>query len=176
MDEKDDHFAGFWGTRDVACKLCEDGVGASMKHTATVSQEEEVHLWSEGVLGLSTQQTLLNVVFFLKGKIMCLRGHCEHRALKLSQFTFGADEGGDFVVYTENGSKNWSGSYKDKPNDNKVIKHYADSSLGEKCYHRVLKLYFSKLPPQTLEDPEGVFYLKPKEKVPLDANAAWFFM
>ena len=27
-----------------------------------------------------------------------------------------------------------------------------------------------------LEDPEAVFYWKPKEKVPLDANATWFFM
>ena len=57
-----------------------------------------------------------------------------------------------------------------------MIKHYADSSLGEKCYHRVLKLYFSKLPPKTLEDPEAVFYWKPKVKVPLGANAAWFFI
>ena len=40
----------------------------------------------------------------------------------------------------------------------------------------MLKLYISKLPPKTLEDPEAVFYWKPKEKVPFDANAAWFFI
>ena len=40
----------------------------------------------------------------------------------------------------------------------------------------MLKLYISKLPPKTLEDPEAVFYWKPKEKVPLDANAAWFLI
>ena len=57
-----------------------------------------------------------------------------------------------------------------------MIKHYADSSLGEKCYYRVLKLYNSKLPPKTREDPEAVFYWKPKEKVPLDATAAWFLI
>ena len=107
---------------------------------------------------------------------MCLRGGREHKALKLSQFTFGTDDGGDYVVYTENGSKNRSGSYKDKPDDNKVIKHYADCSLGEKCYYRLLKLYISKLPPKTLEDPKAVFYWKPIEKVPLDANAAWFLI
>ena len=43
---------------------------------------------------------------------MCLRGGREHKALKLSQFMFGVDEGGDYIVYTENGSKNRSGSYK----------------------------------------------------------------
>lgn len=159
-------------TRDVvARKLRENGVGASVKHTATISQEEKAQLWSEGVLGLSSPHALLNAVFFLNGKTMCLRGGREHKAIKLSQFIFGTDDGGDYVVYTENGSKNQSGSYKDKPDDNKVIKHYADSSLGEKCYYQVLKLYISKLPPKTLEDPEAVFYWKPKEKVPLDANA-----
>ena len=79
-------------------------------------------------------------------KTMCLRGSHEHKFLELSQITFGADEGGEFVVYTKNGSKNESGSYKDEPDDNKVIKHYADSTLDEKCYDRVLKLYISKLP------------------------------
>ena len=139
LDEKDDRFAGLRGTRDVvARKLREDGVGASVKHTATISHEEEDQLWRDGVLGLRTPAAVLNTVFFLNGKTMCLRGGREHKALKLSQFVFGSDAGGDFVVYTENGSKNRSGSYKDRPDD-KVIKHYADASLGEKCYHQALK-------------------------------------
>ena len=73
-------------------------------------------------------------------------------------------------MYTENGSKNRSGSYKDKPDDNKVVKHYADPTLGEKCYHLVLKLYFSKLPPNVLRDPDAVFYWKAKERVPFVAS------
>ena len=55
LDEKDDRFAGLRGTRNVVVrKLREDGVGAYVKHTATISQEEEAQLWSEGVLGLSS--------------------------------------------------------------------------------------------------------------------------
>lgn len=73
----------------------------------------------------------------------------------MSQFTFGTDEGGGYVVYTTNGSKNQSGSYK--TDDNKVIKHYADSTPGEKGYHRVLKLYLSKLPSKVLRDPYGCY-------------------
>ena len=81
LDEKDDRFAGLRGTRDVvAHKLRENGVEAFVKHTATTSQEE-AQLWSEGVLGLSSPCALLNAVFFLNGKTMCLRGGWEHKAL-----------------------------------------------------------------------------------------------
>ena len=92
-------------------------------------------------------------------KTLCLRGGREHKALKLSQFTSGCDEGGEYIVYTENGSKNKSGIYKDKPDQNKVIKHYADPALDEKCYIAVLKLYFSKLPTQLFEYAASVFYV-----------------
>ena len=63
LDEKDDCFDGLRGTRDVARKLRKDGVGASVKHTATISQEEEAQLW-RGVLGLRSPRALLNAVFF----------------------------------------------------------------------------------------------------------------
>jgi hypothetical protein len=45
-------------------------------------------------------------------------------------------------VYTENGSKNESGTYmyRDKPDYNKVIKYYANPALGEKCCIAVVKL------------------------------------
>ena len=82
LDEKDDRFAGLRGTRDVvARKLHENGVGASVKHTATTSQEKEAQLWSEGVLDLSSSSALLNAVLFYNGKTMCLRGGREHKAL-----------------------------------------------------------------------------------------------
>ena len=45
LDESDDRFVGLRGTRDVvAHKLREDGVGASVNHTATISHEEEAQL------------------------------------------------------------------------------------------------------------------------------------
>lgn len=86
--------------------------------------------------------------FFANGKNLCLRGGREHHALKLSQFEFRED----FVLYTENGSKNRSGSYKDK-RENKVIKHYSDPALKERDYVSLLKFYFSKLPREALSDP-----------------------
>ena len=76
------------------------------------------------------------------------------------QFEFGEekDANGEVtscVVYSENGSK-------DKT-PNKIVKHYADPALKERCYVFLLRLYFSKLPPKTFE--KDVFYLKPKSSV-----------
>lgn len=144
LSESDTRFAGLRGARDcVARKLREDGVGASIKHAKVITSEEESQLWSAGVLGVHSPSALLHTVFFLNGKVLCLRGGREHKTLKISQFNFHSDEGGDYVVYQENGSKNRSGSYKDRAENNKIIKHYADPTLQEKCYVHVLKLYFS---------------------------------
>ena len=98
--------------------------------------------------------------------MLCLHGGREHWGLKLSQFEFGdeKDANGEvtsYVVYSENGSKNRSGSYKDKT-PNKIVKHYADPALKER-YVFLLRLYFSKLPPKAFE--KDMFYLKPKSSV-----------
>ena len=130
LDEKDVRFVGLRGTRDtVSRQLREQGVGAKVKHAAVISYEEESALWDRGVVGAHSTKALLNAVFYMNGKVLCLRGGQEHKNLKLSQFSFGSDHGGDYVVYTENRSKNRSGSYKEKPEQNKVVKHYSNSEL-----------------------------------------------
>jgi hypothetical protein len=87
LDEKNPGFAGLRGARDcVARKLRENGVGASVKHTE-ITRSEEIQLWNSGVLGTHSPVSLLNAVFFMNGKVLCLRGGREHRMLKLSQFT-----------------------------------------------------------------------------------------
>ena len=48
--------------------------------------------------------TLLKTVFYLNGR-MCLRGGREHETLKI---VFDCDEGGDYVQYSDHGSKNRS--------------------------------------------------------------------
>ena len=116
----------------MACSLLDDGVGAVVKHTPIITIDEEKLLWSQGVLGMMTSTSLLNTVFFLNGKMLCLRGGREHRDLKIAQFIFDCDEVGDYVQYSEQGSKNRSGSFKDK-GENKIVKHYAQ----ERCYVRI---------------------------------------
>lgn len=140
FDEKDTRFNGLRGMRDTrARQLREDGVGANVKHTSVFSETEEEKLWSTDVLGTDSPKPLLNAVFFTVGKVFCLRGGREHELLKLSQFQFGIEDSKEFVVYTENGAKNRSGSYKDH-SEAKQVKHFANERLGERCVVYLLKL------------------------------------
>ena len=85
LNEKDARFAGLRGTRDtVAHQPCEKGVGAAVKHTKVISSKEESLLWSQGSLGMTSPTALLNAVFFMNGKTLCLRGSREHKTLKVS--------------------------------------------------------------------------------------------
>ena len=94
--------------------------------------------------------------------------------MKVSQFTFGSDEGGEYVLYTENGSKNRSGTYKDNAGQNKVVKHYSNEALGKKCYIFVLWFYLKKLPPKIVKDSSSTFYWKPKDVTPMCDEVPWF--
>ena len=178
LDEKDAIFVGLRGVRDnMSRKLREEGVGASVKHTEAVSREEEEKLWSSGLLGIDSPRCLANAIFYGNGKNLCLRGGREHYNLKLSQFQFASEEVEgkmlECVVYTENGSKNRSGSYKDKA-ANKVVCHYAEPALKERCYVFLLKKYFSVLPKEVVEDPISLFYQQPKEETPKCPGVPWF--
>ena len=176
LDERNPDFEGLRAVRDnVSRHLRSSGIGAQIKHTEIISVSEECSLWSQGVLSTSTPKSLLNAVFFCTGKTFCLRGGREHYALKISQFSFSTEVHNgvqrEMVEYVENGSKNRSGSYKDKAK-NKVVKQYADPSLGEQCCAYLLKTYLSKLPQSAFE--KDVFYLRPKEQKPLSNDEAWF--
>ena len=47
LDEQDSRFASLRGTRDsVSRSLRAEGIGASVKHTAVISQEKEDSLWA----------------------------------------------------------------------------------------------------------------------------------
>ena len=170
LAENDPHYAGLRGTRDtVAHQLRADGVGACVKHAEVFSGEQEQLQWESGVMGVDDPRALANAVFFVNGKNLCLRGGCEDHQLKRSQFQFEDD----YVEYTENGSKNRSGSYKDK-RENKVIAHYVDPSLNERCYVSLLKLYVSKLPPEARSKSTCAFHPQPKEKKPVVASQPRF--
>ena len=164
LDENDPNYAGLRGTRDtVTCELRSDGIGATVKHAEVISREEEELLWSSGIMGVDNPRALANAVFFFaNGKNLCLRGGREQHQLKLCQFQFGDD----YVEYVENGSKNRSGSYRDK-RQNKVVKHFADPAFKERCYVSLLKLFFSKLPSQAVSSSTCSFYLQPKEEAPV---------
>ena len=135
-----------------------------MKHADIITNPEKMQLWKSGVIGTRSPSALLNAVFFMNGKVLRLHGGRKHRMLKLSQFSLGSDESSYFVLYQENGSKYCLGSYKEKGDANKIIKHYANVSLGSMCYVHVMKCYFSKIDTEVLQE-LSVFYYRAMQQV-----------
>ena len=161
-------------------ELHAQGVGASRRQSAVLSQEDEERLWASGVVGVEKPESLLNAVFLYNGMFLVLRGGEEHRKLKLSQFKFAVVPdpkrpglGVECLTYVEHGSKNRPGGTHQLNLDNKEVTHYANESLGPRCYVSLIKLYLSKLPKEAFE--ADTFYLKPRRiKGPIKEGEPWF--
>ena len=101
LDKKDVRFQQFHHSLDVHFnKLHSSGIGRQVNHAEVISKQEENKLWESGVLGDSDPKSLQNAVFYMVGKMLCLRGGVEHRSLKLSQFQRKSQP--DHYVYVEN--------------------------------------------------------------------------
>ena len=143
MDRKDRRFADLNGAiSSVFRKLREEGIGALVKHAPVISPEEEEKLWSSKVLGTSSPLQLQRAVFYLVGKVFCLRGGEEQRSLKISQFKCQSEN--DSYLYVENGSKNCSGTSTRVAN--KVVPVYACPNSHPRCLVYLLDIYLEKLP------------------------------
>ena len=154
-------------------ELREDGVGNDSKHTEPLTREDEIQLWSLGVLSASTPRGLLNAVFFLNGKNFALRGGAEHRCLKVSQIVSNlSPEGKLRYTYTENCSKNRAGGFNQLNVPNKVVHSYEDLEAGERCHVYILNKYISKIPPSAYD--QDIFYLRPVSKMPTTDTAPWY--
>ena len=187
MDTKEPDFRPLHNTIDYFFrKLHSEGVGTNPQQSAIISHGEEELLWSTGVMGTSNPKQLLHAVFFYCGLNLCLRGGNEHRALKFSQFNCLDVPNPDSPTvstvcyqYTEHGSKNNLGSIKQvrKRQPNKVIRHFANSKLGDKCLVRLLDLYFSKRPKFKSESGDSdAFYLRPVDTFDSSAqDSQWYY-
>ena len=76
------------------------------------------------------------------------------------------------VVYTEHGSKNRSGVVHQLHLQNKIVPHYENPSLGEKCFVRLMELYVSKLSAVAKE--KDIFYCKRKVTFKAD-DECWYY-
>ena len=77
-----------------------------------------------------------------------------------------------YTVYTENGSKNCSGSLALLRVENKAVLSYATPEAGIRCHAKLLDMYLSKIPPEAKK--KDVFYLHPVAKKPTDPVAPWY--
>ena len=86
LDKKDACFRQLHHSLDVHFnRLHSNGIGRQVKHAEVISKSDEQRLWESGVMGVNDPKALQNAVFYTVGKMLCLRGGVEHRALKLSQ-------------------------------------------------------------------------------------------
>ena len=168
LSKKDHRFRALKGTiESTYSELRKNGVGAEVKHTPIVTKEEEEMLWSKKVMGVDLPRQLQRTIFFYVGKVFCLRGGVEQRALKPSQFQ--RRHGPDHYVYIENGSKNNPGTTVRV--ENKVVPVYRNQNSG-RCVVSLLDKYLSKLPPAAFK--KDIFYLRPKPLTPVDKAAPWY--
>ena len=179
MDYKDVVFKPLHNVlNNMSKKLLSQGVGAEKKQARVITDVEEDMLWEKKVMGSHSPVTLQNSVFFYCGLYFCLRGGSEHRDLKYSQFQ--VKEVQDpvesarmvkCVVHQEHSSKNHQGLLHQVHLDNKIVTHYADESLGERCFVKLFEQYILKIPDAAKE--KDLFYCKPK-KTPSE-DGAWYY-
>jgi len=106
----DTKFSSLRSSLDAAMKesACE-GLGNSKKQAEIITLEEEEKLWSEGHLGETNPQQLLDTIIYSLGIHFALRGGREHRRLRRmnSQITIGNERksGLKFLQYHEDVSK-----------------------------------------------------------------------
>ncbi len=171
LDRKDGRFRKISGSCEVVFRqLRQAGVGASIKHTATITMEEEQRLWESGVMNVEEPFGLFRAIFYYVGKVCCLRGGEEQRSLKISQFSRSYEP--DAYTYTETGSKNRSGSAAQLNLENKIVKIHSTPENHPRCVVFLMDLYLSKLPSYAFEN--DIFYLKPKRKKPVSSEESWY--
>ena len=66
------------------------------------------------------------------------------------------------LIYSEFGSKNHQGLVHQVHLDNKIVYHYANSDLGERCFVSLFDFYVSKLPAAAKE--KDIIYCKPRSQ------------
>jgi integrase len=121
----------------------------------------------QGMKKTSCGKVVSYAVFYAIGKIFCLRGCQEHRALRLLPL----QRDGDKYVYRENVSKNRNGSFKQLHINSKVVPVFPCSEAKERCPVYLLDLYISKLPTEAKED---YLYVRPLDKKLQDPTLPWY--
>ena len=149
MSQKDEHFKRIHTVLDnVSRELHKEGVGTVKVQARVVTDTEETQLWEMGMMGAHSPVALQNAVFFYCGVYFCLRGGDKHRDLKCSQFEIKEVENPPertlmikCLTYTEHGSKNRPGSMHQVHLENKVVSHYSNKELGDRCFVFLMDLY-----------------------------------
>ena len=108
-------FLDFRNSLDVDIqRLAKNRFGSNIKKTEVISEGDENKLWNLKLLWSFNPRVLVNILVFLKGKNVGLRGGVEHRNLKHSNISFGTENGTEYIQYTEDMSKTNQGGLQSK--------------------------------------------------------------
>ena len=158
LDEKSAVFASCRNALDAQMKrLTAAGVGTTRKEAKPISEEDEQKLWENGIVNYTTAQGLSYGAFFYNCKAFGFRGFDEHHSLEVSQYTFGSDEVGKYVVFTGKACKNYQGGIHQRNVMPKSVKQYANKTSPDRCIVCLFRTYLDNLP----QDDTLAFYRRP---------------
>ena len=154
-------------TLDNMMKLCtSQGIGVSVKKAQFLSHSDEDLLWSLGLLGTHSPESLLTTIVFIMGKGCALGAGKEHHALRSlpfsSQISFLHDDQAHiFMRYKEDiGLKTNKGGIKHKKIEPKELDVYLIENI-DRCPVQIVLKYLSLLPKNRVCT---AFYLQPRKK------------
>ena len=125
-------------------RLQKQGLGSKKRQAEPLTIEEKKLLWSTGLLGCSSPQTLVDTMVFMAGLYFALRSGDEHRQLRFEPCQIElVERSGErpHLVYTEDISKNRPGGIKGRKVKPKVVLHHANLENPSRCFVRIFKLY-----------------------------------
>ena len=146
------------------------GMGVAVKRAEPIDKREEDLMWSNGVLGDSSPQSLVDTMVYMCGYYLALRSGQEHRDLNFSQLEIIERDGLKVLRYFENTSKNNPGGLKHRKIEPKIVEHSENKNNPERCFVRFYQLYVSHCPPASKRTNDS-FYLTPLKKKKDDV---WF--
>ena len=151
---------------DAKMKSLRRAGGGLLKRSDVILEEEEELLWSKGLLGSHSPDTLRDTIIFMCGLYFSLRGGSELRNLKPQHITVNTSSSGEtYLLYRETGSKNNPGGINNKRVNNKEVPHFKNRSNPSRDFVSLYILYRSKCPPeaeflflQSMKRPSGSYW------------------
>ena len=125
------------------------GLGAKVKKAEPLTNDDEDVLWQKGALGDHTPQCLLDTLIFYIGMNFALRSGDEHRRLRFHpcQIEAKQDENGQqYLLYTEDVSKNHRGRLVNRKVKPKQVVAIANINNPKRCAVRLFLKYILKRP------------------------------
>ena len=121
---------------------------------ALTSQDEEL-LWSKGVLGSHSPQSLIQTMWFLLIQHLSLRGCQKHHDMYVEDFVFSTDNNDtEFMTYEENPTKTRK--------KRRVVQPKMFATGGQRCPVKLFKTFLEQRPEEMRDS--GPFYLALNER------------